>query len=75
MEPTKSTPVEIFLDQNVEWTEVEPPEDITGDIPYVVRSGVLRIGSDELRCYVLSNGQRIFDADDFGRFFGFMEAK
>jgi hypothetical protein len=61
------TPVEAMLDQ-VEW-KILPPMD-EGETPHATHSGVLRIGNAELKCYQLSNGQSIFDADDLMAFFG-----
>lgn len=62
------TPIEMILD-GLEWVAVEggdPPKD---DLPSVTHSGVLQIGDHSLRCYWLSNGQTVFEADDFERFF------
>lgn len=39
-------------------------------LPTVISESVLEIGACKLRCYVLSNGKRIFDADDVRAFFG-----
>lgn len=40
------------------------------EIPTATHSGVLTICDMRLRCHMLSNGARIFDADDLERFFG-----
>jgi hypothetical protein len=64
-----TTPVDRLLD-GVTWRP-EPPPAVTGGLPYVTHSGVLRIpGLPDLRCYVLSNGKRIFDAEDIEAAFG-----
>ena len=36
-------------------------------IPKVAHEGVLGLSFMKLRCYVLDDGSRVFDADDFGR--------
>jgi len=38
-------------------------------LPYITHEGLLKIGDASLRCYVLSNGQRIFDKRDVEAFF------
>lgn len=63
-------PIDALLDQ-AEWVEVVrdgPPTE--SDLPYATHSGVLRIGTCELKCYRLNTGEAIFDADDLIRFFG-----
>lgn len=40
------------------------------ETPHVVAESVLDIGPCKLRCYVLSDGRRIFDAKDLEVFFG-----
>jgi hypothetical protein len=62
-------PIDYLLDQ-VAWTEVWHPTPPTGPLPHVTHKGVLKIGDIELNCYVLSDGQRIFNADDVERMFG-----
>lgn len=47
----------------------EPPENPSG-LPYPVRRGVLEIGGHKLRCYVLNDGRRIFNAQDIEDLFG-----
>lgn len=53
----------------ISWTNVPPPDE-QSDLPFVVMEGVLRLGASEIRCYQLSDGNRVFDADDVQRFFG-----
>ena len=51
----------------VEWKFLGHQE--PGETPHATHSGVLRIGDVELRCYQLSNGQRVFDSDDVDAMF------
>jgi hypothetical protein len=61
------TPIESLLN-NVAWEKTnQKPE---GDLPYATHSGVLKIGDIELRCYRLSTGQAVFNAEDFEALFG-----
>lgn len=62
-------PEDVITDA-IEWQDVDPPDDVSGDTPYTVKRGVLRIDESELRCYVLSDGQRMFNAEDVAQFFG-----
>lgn len=41
---------------------VDPPPKNDGKLPYVTHAGIMKIGDANLRCYVLSNGMKIFDA-------------
>lgn len=41
-------------------------------VPFVTHSGVLKIGEHSLRCFRLSNGEALFDAEDFEKFFSEM---
>jgi hypothetical protein len=66
------TPIEMILDGVVEWRVVQQsdtPDPIEDNLPYATHSGVLKIGDYSLRCYRLSNGQAVFNADDFEKFF------
>lgn len=65
---TTRTPMEIMLDR-IAWEEVPEPADDSDGIPYATHKGVLRLGDVELRCYVLSNGKRVFNGDDIERLF------
>jgi hypothetical protein len=58
--------IESMLERNVEWTDLPEPE--TTDGLYAVKQGVLELGALRLRSYVLNNGERVFDADDVGRY-------
>lgn len=68
-----STPIDMILN-GVEWIAAEPPDTTDDGIPYATHSGMLRVGEFELRCYQLSDGQRIFDADDLATFFNQLNA-
>lgn len=52
----------------VKFTEVPPPED-AGGLPFVTHEGVLEIAGQRLRCYRISDGRAIINADDFYAFF------
>jgi hypothetical protein len=43
-----------------------------GDLPHSVWSGTFRVYGTTLRCHVLSDGQRVIDADDVERLFAGM---
>lgn len=62
-------PIDSLLD-SVEWQQEEPQAPSPDGIPHVTHHGVLNIGGFELRCYRLSDGQSVFNADDFEGFFG-----
>lgn len=38
------------------------------DLPVVTHTGIVQIGGMRLTCHVLSNGVRVFDADDLREF-------
>lgn len=62
-------PIDLILDQ-IEWEELPPWDGLeTGDV-YTTHEGNLRIAGADLRCYQLSDGKRVIDAEDFARFFG-----
>jgi hypothetical protein len=60
--------VELLLN-TVEWHETGMTDD-GDDLPYPTHKGVLNIGGIELKCYRLSNGKRVLDAESVARFFG-----
>lgn len=62
------TSVETLLD-TVEWRETGMTDDGDG-LPYPTHEGVLNLGGIELKCYRLSNGVRVFDAESVAQFFG-----
>lgn len=47
---------------------------MTDDLPTVVSTGEWVVGPLTLRVHVLSNGQRVIDADDARKFFDFLDA-
>ena len=63
------TPIEMMLD-GVHWQEAPTPEQPSDGMLWATHAGVLELAGSKLRCYRLSNGQTIFDADDFHDFFG-----
>lgn len=65
------TPIEMTLD-GLQWREVAPEIEpsIDNGLPHVTHEGLLTIGDVSLRCYQLSDGSRVFDADDAAAFFG-----
>lgn len=64
-----TTPIESLL-SGMEWTEVTPKPEPEGNMPYATHSGLLDIHGLQLRCYRLSTGQAVIDADDMRAFFG-----
>jgi len=65
------TPIDAVLDK-VEWVSMEQPIDDGSGLPYATHAGVLKIGDIELKCYQLSDGNRVFEAESVERFFGGM---
>lgn len=65
------SPIEMVLD-GVEWKECEPRscDTLDDDMPHATHSGVMEVMGHKLRCYRLSNGMAVFDADDVTRFLG-----
>lgn len=57
-------PIDYMLD-GLDWKVVENPQ--AGDLPHVTHHGVLNVFDTDLRCYRLSDGMAVFDADDFER--------
>lgn len=54
---------------NVDWRAAPEPEAVIDSL-YATHEGVFELGGLQMRCYRLSNGQAIFNADDFEAFFG-----
>lgn len=55
---------------NVVWTPLPPPSEPNPDgIPHATHSGVIEVYDMKLKCYQLSNGQRVIDAADMMRIF------
>jgi hypothetical protein len=67
---TTRKPIDAMLDA-VEWEEIPGgPASWNDALPVATHEGVLRVMDFELKCYQLSNGMRVFDADDLARAFG-----
>ncbi len=49
--------------RNVEWVEVENKCE-KSDLPHVTHEGNVEIGVFAIRCYTLSDGTRILNAED-----------
>lgn len=63
----QNSPVYAAIDRLVK--PVKKPENWDGKLPYITHEGVMEIGKKKLRCYVLNNGMRIFNAEDVESFF------
>jgi len=65
------TPAEAMMN-SVEWQPIAPDAAMLSDdgLPYATHEGTLSIGGFEFKCYQLSNGARVFDAESVHRFFG-----
>ena len=62
-------PVDVLLD-GVVWKQVSGEVvDQDDGIPYATHEGVLEVGGLSLRCYRLSDGRAVFNADDLEVFF------
>lgn len=61
------TGAELAIDNVV--TPNPKPENLKEGQLWATHSGVLKLGEIELKCHILSNGQRVFDADDVKNFF------
>lgn len=48
----------------------EKPENLKEGEIWATHSGVLEVEGFKMRCYILSNGERIFDMDDVEAYFG-----
>jgi hypothetical protein len=53
----------------VTWVALPDAEPGPDGTPHVTAEGVLELGGGRLRCYQLSDGRRIFDAEDVWAFF------
>lgn len=55
---------------NVKWEPIPPPDIIQNeDVPYATHKGTVDVLGCILRCYQLSDGRRVIDADDVHSFF------
>lgn len=73
-----NSPIEQMLDK-IEWQQVVTPIEwvpgvVREGIPYATHVGMLDIDGIKLRCYQLSNGQRVFNADDVEELFSSEES-
>lgn len=59
--------IDLLLDQ-VDWQLVQNDE--TPEGLYATHQGVLKIGDLEFRVYVLSDGNRVIDAEDMNKYLG-----
>jgi hypothetical protein len=62
-------PIDMLL-SGVKWHVNEWPDGPPAEL-HAVRSGVLELLGSRLRCHVLSDGTRVFDAEDVARFLGY----
>ncbi|WP_042369820.1 hypothetical protein [Bacteroides neonati] len=64
-----TAPIEALLD-SIQYEYIEKGDNISNDdgTLYAVKKGILDIEGYKLTVYVLNNGQRIFDANDFENF-------
>ena len=62
-----TSPVDRLMD-SLEWTPTGATPGQDG-LPYATHTGVLMLGEMALRCYQLSNGQRVLDAKDLAKMF------
>lgn len=60
------------LMDSIEWRELPLPDfdEDRADIPHATHEGTISLGDFQLRCYKLSDGQRIVDGKDFDKLFG-----
>lgn len=59
-------PIDIVMDR-VQWTPIKHEQQPDG--LYATHEGTLTIEGYTLRCYILSDGQRVFHAEDVEKFF------
>lgn len=62
-------PIEMMLD-GVQWKEIvaHPQHSEDDGLPIATHEGVFEMADFSMRCYRLSNGQAVFNADDFKAF-------
>lgn len=64
------TPMEALMGE-IPWELIEAqPTAANGDLPHATHQGIFLFSGQKIRCYRLSNGEAIFDADDFQDVFG-----
>jgi hypothetical protein len=65
-------PINTMLDM-VNWRNLpERDSPVESPLPYATHAGELMIGDFTFRVFQLSDGQRVFDADDVEKFFRFV---
>ena len=66
-----STPIDRMMD-GLEWDPVQAPGELEEDVPYATHEAILDLGHPipKLKCYQLSNGVRVIDAEDIKALFG-----
>lgn len=62
-------PIETMLD-NIHFEPCEKPDNVGEDELYATHVGYLDIADCLLKCFVLSDGQRVIDADSMAEIFG-----
>ena len=60
--------IEMLLD-GVVWVENKNPPTGDGSLPYATHEGVFDLMGHKMRCYRLSNGKSVFNADDVQAWF------
>ena len=66
------SPMRYIMD-GVQREQVVGTQGNSDDLPWVTHQGVFDFAGARLRCYQLSDGQRVFDADDVEAAFGVRE--
>ena len=59
------TPAEQLIIDQAKWTEVDPPSDNEGDLPFPTHSGELDIFGRTLKVHRLNDGRCIIEAESF----------
>ena len=70
---SNKTPIEMMLD-GVVWVENKNPPAGDGSLPHATHEGVFDLMGHKMRCYRLSNGKAVFNADDFEALFASVDA-
>lgn len=63
-----TTPIDAAMNALI-WNPI-PGAKQAGILPVATHEAVMHIGGHSIRCYVLSDGQRVLNADDVEAFFG-----
>lgn len=66
-----NAPIDMVLN-GLTWEPVVRDIQPTDDLPYVTHEGVFDFAGNKLRCYRLSNGKNVFNAEDFDKFLGML---